>query len=140
MKIKYVLLFIFVLLIILSFAYFINFNQKENNNMPNNPPSQQSIIEELGFKKLTDLNNFEDVGQREAVGAFITELQNKKENPEEFFIKFGNSVTASEITAQLVHENSFKLKNINTVGNPSGKDINANYNFDTKKVTFLLWK
>jgi hypothetical protein len=136
MKIKYTLLLIFVLLIILSFAYFINFNQKEKNNMP----SQQSTIEELGFKKLTDLNNFGDVGQQEAVGAFIAELQNKKENPEEFFIKFGNSVTASEITAELVHEDSFKKENINTVGNPSGKDGNATYNFDTKKVTFLLWK
>ena len=108
--------------------------------MPNNLSSQQSRMGELGFKKLTDLNNFKDIRQREAIGAFITELQNKKENPEEFFIKFENSVTASEITAQLVHEDSFKLKNINTVGNPSGKDRNANYNFDTKKVTFLLWK
>ncbi|OGI46110.1 hypothetical protein A2121_01130 [Candidatus Nomurabacteria bacterium GWB1_40_6] len=140
MKTKYVLLPIFVLLVVLGFAYFINFNQKEKNNMPNNLSSQQSIIEGLGFKKLTDLNNFEDVGQQEAVKAFITELQNIKENPEEFFIQFGNNVAISEITAQLVYQDSFKTENLYTIGNPSGKDRNATYNLDTKKVTFLLWK
>lgn len=142
MKFKYTLLLIFVLLLILSFVYFIKINQKETNknNMPNNLSSQQVTVEKLGFKKLADLNNFENVKEREATEAIIAELQNRKENPEEFFIQFGNNATNSEIIAQLVHQDSFKLKNINTIGNPSGKDRNASYNFDTKRVTFLLWK
>ncbi|OGJ14307.1 hypothetical protein A2585_00110 [Candidatus Nomurabacteria bacterium RIFOXYD1_FULL_39_12] len=141
MKAKYTISVIILVLIIIYLVYLFIPRQIKENNMKNDQTSQPlSRIEELGFKKLTDLNNFKNVKEREATEAFIAELKNIRENPAEFFIIFGDSTTLPEITSDLVHQDSFKIENIHTIGNPSGKDRSATYNFDTKKVKFLLSK
>ena len=94
----------------------------------------------LGCERLLDMSAFPEEQRKEAIGAIIAELQNRKENPSEFYAKFGLDQTTSKIILELAHENSFKAENTNKVGNPSGKDRKAIYDLVSKKVDFLLWR
>lgn len=105
----------------------------ENAFLPNTP-------KKLGYQRLLDISTFPGEQHQEAIGAIITELQNRKEDPKEFYAKFNPDQAASKLILELMHENSFKPENINKVGNLSGKDRKAIYDPVSKKVNFLLWR
>ena len=94
---------------------------------------------DFGYKRLTDTGGFPQ-GQQEAIKAIIVELENKKENPKEFFAKFEPDPTASKLSFLLAHQNSFKVENLSVKGNPSGKDGMAIYDLVQKKVNFWLYQ
>ncbi len=105
---------------------------------------EQAAIEmdkgDFGYKRLTDAKDFPQGQYQEAIKEIITELENKKENPKEFFAKLEPNSTASKLSFILVHQNSFKVENLSFIGNPSGKDRKATYDFIQKKVTFLFYQ
>lgn len=103
---------------------------------------KKGIEKELGFKGIMDLTGFPEGQHQKAIKAIISELQSKEypEEPKEFFVKLETDTTASNLAFQLVHRDSFKLKNLNKIGNPSGKDRKAIYSLVTKKVTFLFYQ
>ncbi len=93
----------------------------------------------FGYKRLEGKEGFPQ-GQHTAIEAIIAELENNKEIPTEFFAKFEPDQTASELSFVLVHQNSFKVENLHSLGNPSGKDKKATYNLLRKKVTFSTFE
>jgi len=97
-------------------------------------------MDNFGYKRLTDTESFPRGEYREAIKATIVELENKKENPEEFFVKFEPDPTASKLIFELVHQDSFKIENLSVKGNPNNKDRRATYDLIQKKVTFLFYQ
>lgn len=110
----------------------------------NNYILEQATLEmdkgDFWYKRLTDTEGFSQGQYQDAIKAIIAELENKKENPKEFFAKFEPGPTASKLSFVLMHQNSFKIENLSVIGNPSGNDRKATYDLIQKKVTFLFYQ
>jgi hypothetical protein len=84
----------------------------------------------------------------------IENLEEKKENPDDFYVEWSpNSLSLeyddfknpesynSLITFSLSHKDDFKPENCNTIGNPSGKSRNMVYDTNQNKIIKVgLWR
>lgn len=94
----------------------------------------------LGYIKLLDSMNFFENQNNEAVKAIVAEL-GKIESLEDFFISSKPDISDSEIFFELAHKDTFRVEvYLNVVGNATGKNRKASYNFINKTVNILLTK
>jgi len=96
--------------------------------------------EAMGYTPLSEITRFPNGQYRQAIAAIVAELNNSQENPEEFYAKPLEDTTATKLSFEIIHKDSFTLGIFATPGNPSGKNRKAVYDVVTKKLSLLLTK